>query len=82
MPTGSDYSLELDPLSHEVDPKTSKVEILSTKIEIQLKKVLEAIKWGTLEGDDANAISMASAGMMISLALAMAPQMRESGMEK
>ena len=65
MPTGSDYSLELEPLSHEVDPKASKVEVLSTKIEIQLKKVVEAIKWGTLEGDDANAISMATAGTII-----------------
>ncbi|KAG0053667.1 hypothetical protein BGZ83_000662 [Gryganskiella cystojenkinii] len=61
MPTGSDYNLELDPLSHKVIPGESKFEILSTKIEIQLKKERFAVKWGALEGDDTNAGSMASA---------------------
>ncbi|KAF9145962.1 Protein SGT1 A [Linnemannia schmuckeri] len=60
MPTGSDYSLELDPLSHAVVPSESKFEVLSTKIEIQLKKERFAIKWGALEGDDVNAGSMAT----------------------
>ncbi|KAG0035767.1 Protein SGT1 A [Podila clonocystis] len=60
MPTGSDYSLELDPLSHKVIPGESKYEVLSTKIEIQLKKELFALKWGALEGDDTNAGSMAT----------------------
>ncbi|KAI1317193.1 Protein SGT1 A [Mortierella claussenii] len=60
MPTGSDYSLELDPLSHAVVPGESKFEVLSTKIEIQLKKERFAIKWGALEGDDVNAGSMAT----------------------
>ncbi|KAG0281848.1 Protein SGT1 A [Linnemannia exigua] len=60
MPTGSDYSLELDPLSHKVIPSESKYEVLSTKIEIQLKKEVFAIKWGALEGDDVNAGSMAA----------------------
>ncbi|KAF9163872.1 Cochaperone protein [Mortierella sp. AD011] len=60
MPTGSDYSLELDPLSHAVIPSESKYEVLSTKIEIQLKKERFGIKWGALEGDDVNAGSMAS----------------------
>ncbi|KAF8980672.1 Protein SGT1 A [Entomortierella lignicola] len=60
MPTGSDYSLELEPLSHKVIPSESKFEILSTKIEIQLKKEVFGIKWGALEGDDNNAGSMAS----------------------
>ncbi|KAF9319987.1 hypothetical protein BG003_007513, partial [Podila horticola] len=60
MPTGSDYSLELDPLSHSIIPSESKVEVLSTKIEIQLKKERLAVKWGALEGDDANAGSMAT----------------------
>ncbi|KAF9125905.1 Protein SGT1 A [Mortierella sp. 14UC] len=60
MPTGSDYSLELDPLSHAVIPAESKFEVLSTKIEIQLKKERFAIKWGALEGDDVNAGSMAT----------------------
>ncbi|KAG0086669.1 Suppressor of G2 allele of SKP1 [Podila epicladia] len=60
MPTGSDYSLELDPLSHSIIPSESKFEVLSTKIEIQLKKERLAVKWGALEGDDANAGSMAT----------------------
>ncbi|KAF9432803.1 Protein SGT1 A [Entomortierella beljakovae] len=60
MPTGSDYSLELEPLSHQVIPSESKFEVLSTKIEIQLKKEVFGIKWGALEGDDVNAGSMAS----------------------
>ncbi|KAI9239297.1 MAG: SGS domain-containing protein [Podila humilis] len=60
MPTGSDYSLELDPLSHNIIPSESKFEVLSTKIEIQLKKERLAVKWGALEGDDANAGSMAT----------------------
>ncbi|KAG0210416.1 Protein SGT1 A [Mortierella sp. GBA30] len=60
MPTGSDYSLELDPLSHKVVPAESKFEVLSTKIEIQLKKEAFAIKWGTLEGEDVHVGSMAT----------------------
>ncbi|KAG0341788.1 Protein SGT1 A [Podila humilis] len=60
MPTGSDYSLELDPLSHKVIPGESRYEILSTKIEIQLKKELYGLKWGALEGEDTNAGSMAT----------------------
>ncbi|KAF9949290.1 Protein SGT1 A [Mortierella alpina] len=60
MPSGADYSLELDPLSHAVIPSESKFEVLSTKIEIQLKKEVFAIKWGALEGDDVNAGSMAT----------------------
>ncbi|KAG0328717.1 Protein SGT1 A [Dissophora globulifera] len=62
MPTGSDYSLELEPLSHKVIANESRFEVLKTKIEIQLKKELVGIKWGALEGDDAHATSMASAG--------------------
>ncbi|KAF9185888.1 Protein SGT1 A [Haplosporangium sp. Z 767] len=60
MPSGSDYSLELGPLSHKVIPAESKYEVLSTKIEIQLKKERFAIKWGALEGEDVNAGSMAT----------------------
>ncbi|KAF8936617.1 Protein SGT1 A [Dissophora ornata] len=60
MPTGSDYSLEMDPLSHKIIPTESKFEVLSTKIEIRLKKEFEGLKWGALEGDDVNAASMAS----------------------
>ncbi|CAG8456053.1 13520_t:CDS:2 [Acaulospora colombiana] len=62
LPTGSDYSLELDPLAHEINPKESKYEVLSTKIEIKLKKAQVGIKWGVLEGEDSvfGSISTAS----------------------
>jgi suppressor of G2 allele of SKP1 len=52
MPNGSDYSLELDPLTHEIDPSQSKFVPLSTKIEIKLKKKVSGIKWGLLEGEE------------------------------
>ncbi|RHZ67226.1 hypothetical protein Glove_302g34 [Diversispora epigaea] len=52
MPTGSDYSLELDPLAHEISPKESKFEVLSTKIEIKIKKSNIGVRWGVLEGED------------------------------
>ncbi|KAG0255147.1 Protein SGT1 A, partial [Actinomortierella ambigua] len=60
MPTGSDYSLELEPLSHAIDPAESQFEVLSTKIEIRLKKQRIAVKWGALEGEDVHAGSMAT----------------------
>jgi suppressor of G2 allele of SKP1 len=53
LPTGSDYSLELEPLAHEIVPKESKYDVLSTKIEIKLKKANAGVKWGVLEGEDA-----------------------------
>ncbi|KAM3587121.1 Cochaperone protein [Umbelopsis sp. WA50703] len=52
MPSGSDYSLELEPLAHEIDPSQSKFTVLSTKIEIKIKKKFAGIKWGMLEGED------------------------------
>lgn len=52
LPTGSDYSLELEPLSHKIVPKESTFKILSTKIEIKLKKEMAGIMWGALEGED------------------------------
>lgn len=52
LPTGSDYSLELEPLAHKILPKESSFKILSTKIEIKLRKEMIGIMWGTLEGDD------------------------------
>ncbi|CDH60535.1 suppressor of g2 allele of skp1 homolog [Lichtheimia corymbifera JMRC:FSU:9682] len=60
MPTGSTFSLELDPLAHEVLPKECSYKVLSTKIEIKLKKKTEGIKWGTLEGEDELPTTMAS----------------------
>ncbi|KAL0073593.1 SGS domain-containing protein [Phycomyces blakesleeanus] len=61
LPSGSDYNLELDPLAHEIDPSQSSYKILSTKLEIKLKKSLEGIMWGTLEGEDPNTSAMAVA---------------------
>jgi suppressor of G2 allele of SKP1 len=50
--TGSDYTLELDPLSHEIVPAESKYSVLGTKIEIKLKKAMVGIRWNNLEGED------------------------------
>jgi len=49
LPTGSDYSLELD-LAHPILPEQSSYRILSTKLEIKLKKG-EGVRWAALEGD-------------------------------
>ncbi|SAL98851.1 hypothetical protein [Absidia glauca] len=59
MPTGADYSLELDPLAHEIIPKESSYKILSTKLEIKLKKKQAGILWGALEGEDDQGGAMA-----------------------
>ncbi|KAG9285795.1 hypothetical protein G9A89_013220 [Geosiphon pyriformis] len=63
LPSGSDYSLELDPLAHDIIPDESKYEVLSTKIEIKLKKANVGVKWGVLEGEDniAGSISVSDA---------------------
>jgi len=52
MPTGSDFSLELDPLAHEIIPAESSFSVMSTKVEIKMKKAKVGIKWGSLEGED------------------------------
>ncbi|KAG5456762.1 MAG: SGS domain-containing protein [Olpidium bornovanus] len=52
LPSGSFFSLELDPLAHEIEPSSSTFEVLSTKIELKLKKKMSGLKWGALEGDD------------------------------
>jgi len=49
LPSGSEYSLELD-LAHPVLSLQSSYKILSTKIEIKLKKA-EGVRWSALEGD-------------------------------
>lgn len=49
LPTGSEYSLELD-LAHPILPLQSSYKIMSTKIEIKLKKA-EGVRWAALEGD-------------------------------
>ncbi|KAG1473586.1 hypothetical protein G6F56_000872 [Rhizopus delemar] len=52
LPTGSTYSIELDPLAHKIIPKESTFKVLSTKIEIKLKKEICGIMWGALESDN------------------------------
>lgn len=52
MPTGSTYSIELDPLAHKIIPNESTYKILSTKIEIKLKKMMPGIMWGALESEN------------------------------
>ena len=56
----SDYSLELEPLTHEIDPQTSSYQILSTQIEVKLKKSVTGIKWGALEGEEVGPTSSIS----------------------
>ncbi|KAI9025564.1 SGS domain-containing protein [Hyaloraphidium curvatum] len=61
LPTGADYSLELDPLAHSVVPAESKYSVMSTKIEIKLKKGEPGIKWGALEGEEQGPVGQISA---------------------
>lgn len=49
LPSGSDYSLELD-LAHHVVPDECSHRVVPSKIEIKLKK-REGLRWSTLEGD-------------------------------
>lgn len=55
LPSGSDYTLELD-LSHPVDPKQSLTKLLKSKIEVKLKKC-EEIQWQKLEGAEPQKLS-------------------------
>lgn len=49
LPTGSDYSLELD-LSHSIIPEKSVTKVLTSKVEIKMKKQQE-LQWKKLEYD-------------------------------
>ena len=49
--TISDFTLELD-LAHDIIPSDSNYSIKSTQVSVSLKKQLDGIKWGDLEGDD------------------------------
>ncbi|XP_043488855.1 protein SGT1 homolog isoform X2 [Polistes fuscatus] len=49
LPSGSDYSLELD-LAHPIVPDQCSYKILPSKIEIKLKKQ-DGIRWTILEGN-------------------------------
>jgi len=48
LPTGSEYSLELE-LAHPISPSTSSHRVMSTKIEVKLAKVA-GVRWEVLEG--------------------------------
>ncbi|KAI7863978.1 SGS domain-containing protein [Spinellus fusiger] len=61
MSSGSDYNLELDPLSYAIDPSQSTYKVLSTKLEIRLKKQEQGILWKHLEGEDTLTTSMTQA---------------------
>ncbi|KAM7436220.1 Suppressor of G2 allele of SKP1 [Porites harrisoni] len=50
LPSGSDFSLELD-LAHAIVPAQCKTKIMTTKIELKMKKA-EGIRWSSLEGED------------------------------
>ncbi|KAI8985984.1 calcium-activated chloride channel-domain-containing protein [Pilobolus umbonatus] len=52
LPSGSDYSLELDPLAHPIVPKECSFRVFSTKVEFKLKKESEGIMWGALESEN------------------------------
>ncbi|XP_050686893.1 protein SGT1 homolog isoform X1 [Eriocheir sinensis] len=49
LPSGSEYSLELD-LCHPINPEQSGFRVVPSKVEIKMKKV-DGIRWATLEGD-------------------------------
>ncbi|KAI8808900.1 hypothetical protein BJ742DRAFT_806819 [Cladochytrium replicatum] len=56
LPTGSDFSFDLEPLAHPIVPEQSKYAVLSTKIELKLKKRSEGLRWGVLEGEDSSVV--------------------------
>ncbi|XP_042233596.1 protein SGT1 homolog isoform X2 [Homarus americanus] len=49
LPSGSEYSLELD-ICHPINPSESSIRVVPSKIEVKLKKV-DGIRWASLEGD-------------------------------
>lgn len=59
LPTGSDYSLELD-LAHPVVVDQSSHRVMSTKIEIKLRKK-EGVRWAELEGEGVIPLSVPQA---------------------
>ena len=50
LPT-TEYSLELD-LAHPIIVADSKFSVLKTQIEVRLRKMVEGMRWGVLEGED------------------------------
>nr|XP_045582817.1 protein SGT1 homolog isoform X1 [Procambarus clarkii] len=51
LPSGSEYSLELD-MCHPINPSGSSFRVVPSKIEVKLKKA-DGIRWTALEGDGA-----------------------------
>ncbi|KAL7272563.1 Cochaperone protein [Rhizina undulata] len=49
LPTGKDYTFDLDPLYYPINPEHSSFSILSTKIEVKLHKTIPGQKWADLE---------------------------------
>ncbi|XP_068211260.1 protein SGT1 homolog [Palaemon carinicauda] len=49
LPSGSEYSLELD-VCHRINPELSSFKVVPSKIEVKMKKV-DGIHWAALEGD-------------------------------
>lgn len=58
LPSGSDYSLELD-LAHTIVPEQCSHKVLPSKIEVKLKKK-DGIRWTALEGNPVNKNSVDS----------------------
>ncbi|XP_064092356.1 protein SGT1 homolog isoform X1 [Macrobrachium nipponense] len=51
LPSGSEYSLELD-VCHPINPELSSFKVVPSKVEVKMKKV-DGIHWKALEGDGA-----------------------------
>ncbi|KAH0550542.1 protein SGT1 homolog [Cotesia glomerata] len=51
LPSGNEYSLELD-LAHEIVPDQCSYKVIPSKIEIKLKK-RDGLRWNSLEGNPA-----------------------------
>jgi len=66
LPSGSDYSLELD-LAHEIVPAQSSSRVLATKIEVKMKKG-EGIRWSSLETDNESHFANAATSIQKSAA--------------
>jgi suppressor of G2 allele of SKP1 len=56
LPTGSDFTFTLDPLSNAVEPASSTYEILSTKLTVSLAKKVRSLKWTALESSPTTTI--------------------------
>ncbi|KAA8912439.1 SGS domain-containing protein [Sphaerosporella brunnea] len=50
LPTGADFTFDIDPLWDSIIPAESKYNILSTKVELKLLKATPGKKWAALEG--------------------------------